>query len=61
MAFQKIRHGNFPNNAYEEYVCDTEADMANISPAPVPPGSVCIVLEPFKVFMMNTQNKWVEV
>ena len=43
-----------------EYVADTIADV-NELPTDVDPGSVCIVTEGTKVFMLNASREWVEI
>lgn len=43
-----------------EYVADTDADIADL-PTNIYPGSVCIVTENSKVYMLNASKQWVEI
>jgi hypothetical protein len=41
-----------------EYLCDTDADIANLPESCV--GSTAVSIESGKVYIVNTEGKWVE-
>lgn len=59
MAIELIGNELEPEIGYvKEYICDTEADVANLPKAK--PGSSAVVCATGKVYIVNASGKWVE-
>ena len=63
MPNKMIKCGSVDNVMTYQHVCDATADMANIDPAEITLGSVCIVLEGegggLDVYMAKSNKQWV--
>ena len=57
MAYKRI-NDSYVNGCRKEYICDTDADFANLPEACT--GSMAVSLESGKVYVVNTQGEWVE-
>jgi len=58
MAFLKTQSNRNDYN-YKEYVIDTLDELETV-PTDAAPGSVCLIINDKKVYMMNTQGEWKE-
>lgn len=58
MAIKLIARGRKPHTdcPYEEYICDTEADIADLPKSCV--GSTALVVESGRIYMVNASGEW---
>ena len=64
MAVNMTRRGQQDNITTNEFICDTTADLQNISPRDINLGSVAIVLQGsggLEVYMANSQKEWINL
>ena len=64
MAVIMSKRGQQDNITTNEFICDTTADLQNISPRDINLGSVAIVLQGstgFEVYMANSQKEWINL
>lgn len=58
MAFKLTKKGSLDNETTNEFFCDTQADLENIPKSQVNLGSIAVVIDPFEVFIANSEKKW---
>lgn len=58
--FKIINQSGHTTYGLKEYVCDVEADIANLSLDDTP-GSTAFVIASKKVYIMNNQHQWVDI
>lgn len=58
MAIELIsrRRNAYTDCRYEEYICDTDADIENLPKSCV--GSTAMVVESGKIYMVNASGEW---
>lgn len=64
MANIMSKRGSMDNTITYEHICDSTADMANIDPAYITLGSICLVLSGdagFEVYMARSDKTWVSL
>lgn len=64
MAVIMSKRGQQDNITTNEFICDTTADLQNISPRDINLGSVAIVLQGsggLEVYMANSQKEWINL
>ena len=58
--FKVINQSGHTAYGLKEFICDTEADISNLS-LDETPGSTAFVIASKKTYMMNNQHKWVDI
>lgn len=58
--FKVINQSGHTAYGLKEFICDTEADIYNLS-LDETPGSTAFVIASKKTYMMNNQHKWVDI
>lgn len=58
MAFGLVSNNGTHNYNYQEFVCDTPADISKL-PKDSAPGSTAFVVSTSEVYMMNTERTWI--
>lgn len=58
--FKVINQSGHTAYGLKEFICDTEADISNLS-LDETPGSTAFVIASKKTYMMNNQHKWIDI
>ena len=58
--FKVINQSGHTAYGLKEFICDTEADISNLSLDEIP-GSTAFVIASKKTYMMNNQHKWIDI
>lgn len=58
--YSLIEQNGRATNGVKQYACDTESDLQSIARY-CTLGDAAIVVETGKVYMMNSEGKWVEI
>ena len=59
MAYKMTKRGSLDNEITNEFFCDTAEDLAAIPASQVNLGSVAVVIDPFEMFIANSNKEWV--
>lgn len=59
MPYKLFKRGSLDNEVTNQFFCDTAEDLNNIPPADINLGSVAVVLDPFEVFIANSNKEWI--
>ena len=60
MAVSIYSNSGIKNYGIKHFILDTQDDLTNI-PTTCKPGSTAFITETSKYYMLNNQNKWIEV
>lgn len=60
MGYSLNKQSNRIDYNVREYICDTEADIADI-PTNCAPGSTIFVIETSNLYMLNTKGEWIQI
>lgn len=62
MAYERLKRGDGVSKAWDEYYCDTEADLVTITAevSYIPIGSIAYIIHGGKLFMSDSDQAWVE-
>lgn len=58
--FSIMKENNKIYNGLTEFIADSSDDLENL-PTDVSPGSQCLIIEPFSVYVLNNQKQWIQI
>lgn len=61
MAYKMTKRGSLDNEITNEFFCDNSTDLAAIPAAQINLGSVAVVVDPFEMFIANSNKEWISL
>lgn len=61
MAYKMTKRGSLDNETTNEFICETQEDLAKIPASQINLGSVAIVIEPFEMLIAKGNKEWVSL
>lgn len=61
MSYKMTKRGSMDNETVNEFFCDSTADLANIPASEINLGSVAVVVDPFEMFIANSNKTWISL
>ena len=61
MPYKMTKRGSLDNEVTNEFFCDSAEDLAAIPAAQIILGSVAVVVDPFEMFIANSNHEWVSL
>ena len=58
MAYKMTKRGSLDNEITNEFFCDSGEDLENIPASMINLGSVAVVVDPFEMFIANSEGEW---
>lgn len=61
MAYKLAQRGQLDNEITNTFFCDAPEDLQNIKKADINLGSVAVVVDPFEMFIANSNKQWISL
>ena len=61
MAYKMSKRGSLDNEITNEFFCDSAEDLAAIPANQINLGSVAVVVDPFEMFIANSDKEWISL
>ena len=61
MPYKMTKRGSLDNEVTHEFFCDAAEDLANIPASEINLGSVAVVVDPFEMFIANSNKEWISL
>ena len=61
MPYKMSKCGSLDNEITNEFFCDGPEDLANIPASLINLGSVAVVVDPFEMFIANSNREWISL
>ena len=61
MAYKMSKRGSLDNEITNEFFCDGPEDLTNIPASQINLGSVAVVVDPFEMFIANSNKEWISL
>lgn len=61
MAYKMSKRGSLDNEITNEFFCDSTEDLAAIPASQINLGSVAVVVDPFEMFIANSNKEWISL
>ena len=61
MAYKMSKRGSLDNEITNEFFCDGTEDLAAIPASQINLGSVAVVVDPFEMFIANSNKEWISL
>ena len=61
MAYKMTKRGSLDNEITNEFFCDSSEDLENIPASMINLGSVAVVVDPFEMFIANSEGEWISL
>ena len=61
MAYKMSKRGSLDNEITNEFFCDGPEDLARIPAAEINLGSVAVVVDPFEMYIANSEGEWISL
>lgn len=61
MAYKMSKRGSLDNEVTNEFFCDSAEDLAAIPASQINLGSVAVVVDPFEMFIANSNKEWISL
>lgn len=61
MAYKMSKRGSLDNQITNEFFCDAPEDLANIPANEINLGSVAVVVDPFEMYIANSNKEWISL
>lgn len=61
MAYKMSKRGSLDNEVTNEFFCDGAEDLAAIPASQINLGSVAVVVDPFEMFIANSNKEWISL
>ena len=61
MAYKMSKRGSLDNEITNEFFCDGPEDLTKIPTSQINLGSVAVVVDPFEMFIANSNKEWISL
>lgn len=61
MSYKMTKRGSMDNETTNEFFCDSATDLAAIPSSQINLGSVAVVVDPFEMFIANSNKEWISL
>lgn len=61
MAYKMSKRGSLDNEVTNEFFCDSTEDLVAIPASQINLGSVAVVVDPFEMFIANSNKEWISL
>lgn len=61
MSYKMTKRGSMDNEITNEFFCDASEDLAAIPKSQINLGSVAVVVDPFEMFIANSNKEWISL
>ena len=61
MSYKMTKRGSLDNEITNEFFCDGPEDLAKIPASYINLGSVAVVVDPFEMYIANSNKEWISL
>lgn len=61
MSYKMSKRGSLDNEITNEFFCDAPEDLAKIPSELINLGSVAVVVDPFEMYIANSNKEWLSL
>lgn len=61
MSYKMSKRGSLDNEITNEFFCDAPEDLQRIPASLINLGSVAVVVDPFEMYIANSQGEWISL
>lgn len=61
MSYKMTKRGSLDNETTNEFFCDRVEDLQNIPKAEINLGTVAVVVDPFEMFIADSNGEWISL